>query len=167
MVIREMTVDDADRFLKLELALDQETTFMLYEPEERQMTVQDQQKKIENLMNQEHTTALTAEDSEGQLIGFAVVMGNQLNRIRHRASIVVGVLQAHSGQGIGSKLLEAGEEWAQDRGITRLELTVMGHNRRALGLYDKMGYKIEGMRKKAILMNDEYVDEFYMGKILE
>ena len=58
------------------------------------------------------------------------------------------------------------EKWATDHKIHRLELTVMSHNERAVNLYQKMGFKIEGIKQDSLLVNDEYVDEYYMAKIL-
>jgi hypothetical protein len=30
-----------------------------------------------------------------------------------------------------------------------------------------MGFKIEGLKEKSIIVDGKYVDEYYMGKILE
>lgn len=58
------------------------------------------------------------------------------------------------------------EKWALENTITRLELTVMTHNERAVRLYKKMGFKIEGLKEKSLIVDGKYVDEYYMGKIL-
>lgn len=35
-----------------------------------------------------------------------------------------------------------------------------------IALYKKQGFEIEGTRKHAYIINGQYVDEYYMGKIL-
>ncbi len=58
------------------------------------------------------------------------------------------------------------EQWARQLHLHRLELGVMAHNTAAIALYKKQGFEIEGTRKHAYVINDHYVDEYYMAKIL-
>jgi RimJ/RimL family protein N-acetyltransferase len=80
---------------------------------------------------------------------------------------VVGIRHKFAGQGIGKKLFEALERWAVEHGLHRLELTVMCHNERAIRLYQKMGYNIEGVKQDSLRVDGRYVDEYYMAKILD
>lgn len=89
------------------------------------------------------------------------------NRIKHSAYIVIGILKDYRGQEIGTKLFERLEKWASENAIIRLELIVMTHNESAIGLYKKMGFKIEGLKEKSLIVDENYVDEYYMGKILK
>lgn len=57
--------------------------------------------------------------------------------------------------------------WAMNNGIVRLELSVMTHNQAALGLYTKSGFEIEGTKRKSLIIDGEWVDEYYMSKILQ
>ena len=43
----------------------------------------------------------------------------------------------------------------------------MVHNERAIRLYKKMGFEIEGTKKHSLFVNGQYVDEYYMAKILQ
>ena len=59
------------------------------------------------------------------------------------------------------------ERWARERGgIHRLELTVMAHNFKAVALYERAGFTIEGSRRHSLLVDGSYVDEHYMAKLL-
>jgi RimJ/RimL family protein N-acetyltransferase len=60
--------------------------------------------------------------------------------------VVIGVVAAASGRGIGAGLLRQARDWAARHGLHRLELTVMAHNRRAADLYKRMGFSVEGRR---------------------
>jgi RimJ/RimL family protein N-acetyltransferase len=42
----------------------------------------------------------------------------------------------------------------------------MTHNQRALGLYQALGYRIEGTRRSALFVEGEPVDEYWMAKLL-
>ena len=93
-------------------------------------------------------------------------MGGELQRNRYTATVGVGVLQEHTGKKLGRTLMEGLEHFAYHAGIHRLELTVMSHNARALRLYEKMQYRVEGMRRESLHVNGSYVDEFSMSKLL-
>jgi RimJ/RimL family protein N-acetyltransferase len=59
-----------------------------------------------------------------------------------------------------------GEKWAKEVGISKLELSVIKENTNAQKLYKKLGFDIEGDRKNALIINGQFVDEFYMGKLI-
>ena len=166
MLIRTIRSDDAEQFLNLCKKLDQETRFMLLEPDERTITVQEQRDHIERLLLQKNSTIFIAEHN-GQLVGYLEASGGQFRRNRHSVHIVIGILQDFTGQGIGGQLFAALEEWARQKSITRLELTVMTHNQAGLALYKKRGFTIEGTKKHSLLINGQYIDEYYMTKLLD
>ncbi len=166
--IREITLDDAEKFLALCRHLDQETHFMLLEPDERTLTPDEQRQALGSLLAGGRSTIFVAEDLErGELVGYLAIEGGTYRRERRRATLVIGVLQACTGQGIGSRLFQEMERWARQRGFRRLELTVMVHNQRALALYLRQGFMIEGLRRQALFVDGRYVDEYYMAKLLE
>jgi RimJ/RimL family protein N-acetyltransferase len=49
--------------------------------------------------------------------------------------------------------------------VTRLELTVMCKNYAAKHLYEKRGFVVEGVKVQSMLVDDEYMDEYYMSKL--
>mgnify|MGYP001283423046 CR=1 FL=1 len=63
-------------------------------------------------------------------------------------------------------LLRAVEDWASTQGLHRLELTVQQRNTRAVALYEKAGFAIEGTRRHALVVNGAYVDEWFMSKLI-
>jgi RimJ/RimL family protein N-acetyltransferase len=100
------------------------------------------------------------------LVGYIGARGGAYRRNRHSAHLVIGILQAFTGQGIGARLFAALEDWAHERGLHRLELTVMVHNTAAIRLYRELGFVIEGTRKDSLLVNGAYVNEYAMAKLL-
>jgi RimJ/RimL family protein N-acetyltransferase len=103
----------------------------------------------------------------GELVGFLRAQGESLRRVRHNLYLVIGIRAAHAGRGLGSQLFAVMEAWARQRAIHRLHLTVMIHNERALALYQRVGFVIEGRHTHAIRLNDTYIDEYSMAKLLE
>ncbi len=166
MIIRTIREDDAEHFLNLCKQLDIETQFMLLEPGERTTTLEEQRDRIALLQRYENHTILVAEQ-DNQLVGYLEASGGTFKRSTHTVYIVIGILQAFTGHGIGTLLFQRLEEWAKQKNIHRLELTVMTHNKEGIALYKKQGFAIEGIRRDALLINGHHIDEYYMSKLLD
>jgi RimJ/RimL family protein N-acetyltransferase len=162
MEIRQITQEDDSNFISLQKKVERESAFMLYEADERRVSIDEQRKRI--LSMQDNSTIFVAVN-EDVLVGYLVAIGGQALRNRHSVYIVIGVLNDFVGQGIGTKLFEALEKWAIEQNIYRLELTVMTHNQRALALYEKMGFIVEGTRHNSLFVDGQFVDEYYMAKL--
>lgn len=165
MQVRQAKEDDAAKLLALRRALDAESKFMLLEPGERQGTVEEQIARIRSANAGDNLLLLVAEDRE-DLVGFLGAIRGAVRRSRHTAALAMGVRSGHQGQGVGTALLAAFEAWAREHGITRLTLTVMTHNDRALRLYGKMGFIKEGHLVHSLRVDGEYVDEYAMARLL-
>jgi RimJ/RimL family protein N-acetyltransferase len=165
VTIREIREDDALGFLAMLTQLDQESRFMLIEPDERQTTEDQQRQQIGRILAEPNSTILVAE-CDGKIIGHVAALGGSYRRNRHTAHMVIGILRAFTGLGLGTRLLETLEQWARSHEIHRLELTVMTHNERAIWLYSKAGYQIEGVQKDSLRVEGQYVDEYRMAKLI-
>lgn len=141
---------------------------MLLEPGERTTTTEKQKERLQRLLNSKRYMIFVAqEEHSGRLAGYVEIEGGEYRRNRHSAYIVTGILRAFTGRGIGTRLFQAMEQWARQHHFQRLELTVMTHNAAAIALYSRRGFAVEGTRRHALMINREYVDEYYMAKLLE
>ncbi|WP_246941915.1 GNAT family N-acetyltransferase [Bacillus pinisoli] len=165
MVIREIQVDDAASLLRLSKKLDQETSFMLYEPDERKLTVEQQREAIKRMRSQENSMIFVAEEHQ-QIVGFLAVIGGGNQRNKHSAYLVIGILQEYQSRGIGSTLFKTLFPWAKEKGIYRLELTVMVHNEKGIALYEKMGFSKEGIKRASLRVDGKWIDEYYYSLIM-
>lgn len=162
MSIKKAVPQDAGKVLDLLQKLDSETKFMLFEPGERKTTLTEQEKIIGETDNLVIFCALENEDFIGIVIGYR----GKVRRKRHSLYIVIGVLAAFWSNGVGSSLIKAIEEWSVNNGCHRLELTVAVHNERAVGLYHKLGFCIEGVKQHSLFIDNCYFDEYYMSKLV-
>ena len=165
ITIRQVTVEDAERFLQLRQQIDRETKFMMLEPGERQLTIEQERERLKNILAADNQMTFLAEDDR-QIVGFLWANGGAYRRNHHNVHIVIGILHAYTNQGIGTRLFQVCETWARERGLHRLELTVMTHNHLGFALYQKMGFEIEGTAKDAMKVDGNYVDLHYMSKLL-
>jgi RimJ/RimL family protein N-acetyltransferase len=55
--------------------------------------------------------------------------------------------------------------WSLAAGLKRLELTVHTTNLRAVSVYLRHGFLVEGMHRSSLLVDGKYVDEYFMSLI--
>jgi len=165
-IIRQIEARDAAAFVGLSEKLDAETKLMLFEPGERLFTPGDQARRIAAMHAEGSTQVVFVAELSGGLVGFLGATAGSAQRTRHTASLTLGVLRSCWGKGIGSSLLDALAAWAKAKDLHRLELSVLSHNLRAVNLYLRHGFVVEGTRKHALRVDSAYFDEYWMGRLL-
>jgi ribosomal protein S18 acetylase RimI-like enzyme len=164
-VVRLAGPDDAAALLALQHRLDLQTSSMLLEPQERGTSPGALRDRLA-AQTQVGSYDLLAV-AQGELLGWSAVEVLPYRRAAATGYVVIGVDAVASGRGVGSALLTAAREQASARGLHRLELTVMTDNTRAVSLYRRHGYDVEGVRRRALIRNGVVVDEYYMGCLLD
>ena len=138
---------------------------MLLEPDERDQTPD---RLRERLQGQGATGSFDlVADGQGELLGWLSVDVLPYRRASRTGYLVMGVDAATTGRGIGRALLTAALAEARRRGLRRVELTVMTDNLRAISLYLRSGFQVEGCRRQAVLRDALAIDEYYMAQLLE
>ncbi|EMW3084249.1 N-acetyltransferase, partial [Vibrio cholerae] len=79
VIIRKLTVEDAESVLSLMYQLDRESKFMLLEPEERTTTLE-QQIQIIHSFNDSSNKVMYLLTNDEKAFGFIVGVGNTANR---------------------------------------------------------------------------------------
>ena len=86
-------------------------------------------------------------------------------RRRHTGHIGMGVHDDFAGKGIGALLMSAALNIADNwLNLTRVELTVDTDNDRAVRLYERTGFIIEGTLGRYAFRNGHYVDAYTMAR---
>ncbi len=167
IIFKELCIEEVDCFWNLLNALDIESNYMMYEPKERERCTNIRELRTDiqsNVINGNDFLQVASEDDK--IVGYIRAERGKFQRIFHTAYIVVGILRDYCGKGIGTTLFENLDKWASEHGIRRLELTVECRNHAARHLYEKSGFKIEGIREKSMRVEGNFIDEYYMAKIL-
>ena len=87
--------------------------------------------------------------------------------VAHLTQFGMMILKEFWGHGVGKKLLQIQDEFAASVGITRIEAMVRAKNEAGVKLYQRAGFKIEGTRSEAALINGEKQDEYFIAKLLD
>jgi putative acetyltransferase len=87
-------------------------------------------------------------------------------RRSHVGAIGMAVHDQWQGQGIGTRLVQAAIDLA-DRWLKlrRLELVAYTDNDRALALFKKFGFEIEGLLRKHSIRDGSYVDAYMLSRV--
>jgi RimJ/RimL family protein N-acetyltransferase len=165
IVIRPVTPDDAEAMVAMYQAIDAETDMLLLEPDERNLDVERQRERLTNMPDTDR--AIFVADNGVALIGYLSLRRERWQRSRHCAYVVVALRQSHTRRGIGGRLFDTAEAWARENGLHRLELTVRVDNAAAVRLYLSHGFIVEGTRRHSLRIDNRYVDEYYMSKLLD
>jgi len=98
--------------------------------------------------------------------GFLMTSGESHPDRRGVIEIDLGILEPHRGRGIGRRLLREAETLALARGVHRMQLRVLTGNVRAIGLYLKEGYRVEGLMEQVLRRGDALESQYMMAKII-
>lgn len=162
--IRPIRTADADGYLALLDEIDRETTFRAWEPGERAIELEDLRRALERADGSARLHLVAACDE--RLVGFLAAHRGAVRRFARCADFTMAVLESQRRRQLGTRFLQQMERWADGNGIDRVELTVMSRNVGARALYEKCGYALEGVKRRAIWVDGEPVDECAMGKLL-
>jgi len=164
VIIRPIEENDAESLWQMMSALDAETKYMMYEPKERMKNINRIKSTIKEAVTGNNLFLVAEADHE--IVGYISAQKGILRRVKHSAYIVVGIRAAYQRQGIGTSFFKQLDKWADEKWVTRFELTVMCSNDAARRLYEKNGFVVEGIKKNSMVVDGTYVDEYYMAKLL-
>ena len=104
---------------------------------------------------------------DGEVVATAGMhpVGAALRR-KHAMALGISVSRLAQGKGVGTALMEAlcayADNWA---GVLRIELTVFDDNERAIALYRKFGFEIEGTHRAYAMRDGRYVTVLSMARL--
>lgn len=102
---------------------------------------------------------------QGRVVGSASLEQQPRIRRQHCGAIGMGVARDCQGQGIGSQLLAALLDLADNwMNLQRVELTVFSDNEPALALYRKFGFEEEGLLRRYAVRDGVLVDVYSMAR---
>ena len=164
-VIRPAEERDAEELSLLRMQADGETENLDREPGEDFLDGDAFARLIAQDAENSRSLFLVAE-ADGKLAGFSCCQGSHLKRSAHKVDFGIMILRAYWGIGIGLNLLQESIHWADSNGVAKIALSVIESNVKAINLYEKMGFSIEGVLKNdKLLSGGRYCNTIVMGRI--
>lgn len=161
------TVQDAADLAAIQARVVDEDRWFITAPGELVTSPEGKHAWLENLARRGNTCVLVARHA-GDVVGFVVCEGGQLARMRHCAKLEIYLDHEVRGLGLGQALMEAAITWAREHDeVTKLGLCVFADNERAIQLYEKLGFVVEGRRVREYRERDgRYRDDLVMALYL-
>lgn len=154
-VIRSPKDEDIPGMLEYLYVSAGETDFILRYPEECAKYTPEGEKALIDRINESDNEAMLVCLVDGKLAGNCQITWSKGIKTRHRASIGIALLREFWNQGIGTRFFEELIHIAeQNENIMQLELDFVEGNSRARALYEKLGFRITGVKPNAIRLKD-------------
>lgn len=103
---------------------------------------------------------------DGRIVGNINLHRSDNPRAYHSGGFGMAVHPDYWGQGVGSRLLRAMVELADNwLNLQRIELEVYPHNITAIQLYEKLGFMIEGRRRLYGFGDGRWNDAYFMARL--
>lgn len=97
-----------------------------------------------NSMSDRHNIYLVAENDQHEVVGYCGIWG-----VLDEGQITnVAVREEDQGKGIGYEMLQELIEIGKNEGLSQYTLEVRVSNKKAIRLYEKLGFEEEGIRKE-------------------
>ena len=146
-----------------------DTEFLLRYPEECSRYTYESEKAFFERTNTSANEAMLLCEVDGRVAATAQVMWNTGIKTRHRATVAIAVIKDLWGMGIGARLMEKLIAIARSNpDIIQVELEFIEGNSRARALYERLGFRITGLKPNAIRLKDgTLLNEYSMVKTLE
>ena len=118
-----------------------ETDFLLSYPDENTFDPAQEAQFLETKAKSPNEIEILA-FVDGKVAGLAGIeaVGTKY-KVKHRAEFGISILKEYWGLGLGKALTKACIQCARDAGYVQLELNVVSENRKALSLYEGLGFK--------------------------
>lgn len=98
-----------------------------------------------------------------EIVGVLTLQRGMYKKNHHTASLGIAIKRGHRSKGYGTKLIEQAIEWARSKGVEKIWLEVFSTNTKAVEVYKKIGFTIEGIKEKQFRIDGDYVDDILMS----
>ncbi len=163
IIIRDAAISDAALFRELRLeALENHPT--AFGSDYTEHTLKPAKFWEERLSVNEDEQAIFFAEQNRQLIGMAGIHRSLSKKNLHSAKVFgVYVKPNWRGRRISQLLVKACLDWAKQKSITIVKLSVVTSNLSAIHSYEQCGFVIYGKEPKALFVDGIYYDEYLMS----
>ena len=136
MIIRAATLDDVAAIASLNSELGYPTT------------AEEMRPRVEAMFGRDSDAVLVAVNDDGGVVGWMHVGLDVTIESGTRAEIRgLVITESQRGGGIGARMVEAGEQWARERGLPRIRVRCNALRERTHRFYERLGFVTKKTQK--------------------
>jgi RimJ/RimL family protein N-acetyltransferase len=167
VILREATCEDAKDIIDFYNVVGGETTFLSFCGGEYKVTEEQQENMIKSTNSSENNTMILATIKD-EIIGLGTITSNQKTKGKHVGILGIVISDKYCNIGLGKIIVDYLINWCKSNNITKkISLVVRQDNPRAIALYEKFGFELEGILKNEVYIDGEFYNLLGMGLILE
>lgn len=167
LIIRIAQESDAECIIEFVKAIGDESDNLTFSGSEFTVTVEEEKNILRKFKEQENHIYLIAL-IEGEIVGQAHAYGSHKARLRHACEIGISTRKNHWGKGVATEVLTFLIDWAKaNKVIKKINLKANVTNTKAIALYERMGFKHEGLHKRDFYLHGEFIDAVSMGLVID
>ena len=152
-VFRTPELSDAAEMVEYLRTACVETEYLARYPEDIRYTEEGEKAYLQTLLDSCDSLLIVC-TVDGKMADNCQLVRKDGLKTRHRASVMLALLQEFWGLGIGSAMFSEMELAAKELGISQLELEMIEGNTRAMALYQRMGFTVMAEHPDAIRLKD-------------
>lgn len=166
IILREPIESDAKEIIDFYNMVGGETSYLSFERGEYQLSEEGQINSINNINKSINNTMILAM-RHSEIVGIGTISSNQKIKGRHVGELGIVIKEEFCNLGLGRIMMEYLIDWCKYNNITRkISLSVREDNPRAIALYKKCGFEVEGILKNETYLDGEFFNIVIMGLIL-
>lgn len=162
--IRQIRATDIESFYETFSIVVRERKFLAFiEPPPIEMTRTFVMRNIEQGYPQ--LVVVDPDASTTRIAGWCDITPPGREVVAHVGVLGIALHPDWRGKGLGERLMQEALAAADAFGLLRVELGVLAHNGRAQALYRKLGFVVEGVKRRRIRIGDIFHDEIMMARL--
>ncbi|MEM6299707.1 MAG: GNAT family protein [Bacteroidota bacterium] len=167
LLIREAEESDAADLIAYMKIVADETPFLSFPAAEFTKTVEEEAEILREHHERDNHIFMIGFIG-GEIVSVLNVWASHKSRLRHIGEFGITVKEAHWGKGIGKAMLTHAIDWVKRSGVIRkFNLHVIVTNRKAVRLYEQLGFEHEGEIRRSMCVDGEFYDCFTMGMLID
>lgn len=160
IVIGRASATDAKAVLNYLKQIGGETDNLTFGAEGLPFTAEEEADHIRQMEHSRDDVLFVAKEGD-RIVGDAS-LSRLPRRMQHRGDLGISVIREYWNQGVGSRLLEAVLQFAEENGFEIVELQVRSDNAPAIHLYEKFGFQKMGTHPDFFRIGDQRIPFDYM-----
>lgn len=166
ITLREPDKSDSKEIIDFYNMVGGETSYLSFERGEYQLSEEEQINSI-NSINKSNNSTMILAIRHSKIVGIGTISSNPKIKERHVGELGILIKEEFCNLGLGRIMMEYLIDWCKYNNITRkIRLSVREDNLRAINLYKKCGFEVEGTLKNEIYIDGEFFNIVIMGLIL-
>lgn len=161
--IRHAKPEDGERIVTFYNKVGGETDYLSFGLNEYPQSVADLTKVIEQT-SETGSNCIFIVFEKDEVIGVGTIDSSPKRRYRHVGTLGIVISQLHTGKGVGRALMTVLINWAKEnKRIEKISLVTRADNKRAIVLYEDVGFIQEGLFRRDAFDGQRYYDSLSMA----